>query len=81
MMSQHSHDLQTVFLDHVRSKGMLVSIFLVTGIKLQGQITDFDTYSVALTRAGQTQVIYKQVISTILPGAPVALSRADEASL
>ena len=58
-----------------------MTVFLVNGIKLQGEITYFDTYAVGLTRAGHTQMIYKQSISTILPGVPVQLHQEGEASL
>jgi host factor-I protein len=72
--------LQTIFLEHVRSKKVPVTVFLVNGIKLQGEITYFDTYAIALARAGHTQMIYKQTISTIQPGAPVQLHSEDEVS-
>ena len=69
--------LQNVFLEHVRSKGVQVTIFLVNGVKLQGSITYFDTYSIELTRAGESQMLYKQAVSTILPAGPVQLSQAE----
>ncbi len=77
MADQRPQPLQNIFLEHVRSKAVPVTIFLVNGIKLQGCITYFDMYAVELTRAGQTQVIYKQAISTILPGSPVQLSQGE----
>ena len=72
--------LQTIFLDHVCSKRVPVVVFLVNSIKLQGEITYFDAYAIGLTRAGHTQMIYKQAISTIQPGVPIQLHNADEAS-
>ncbi len=75
MADQRPESLQTVFLEHMRSQAVPLTIFLVNGIKLQGCITYFDTYSVELTRAGQTQIVYKQAISTIVPGGPVQLSQ------
>ena len=69
--------LQNVFLEHVRSKSVPVTIFLVNGVKLQGCITYFDTYSIELTRAGESQMLYKQAVSTILPVGPVQLSQAE----
>ncbi len=80
MADQRPANLQTIFLDHVRSKKVPVTVFLVNGIKLQGEITYFDTYAIGLTRAGYTQMIYKQAISTIQPGMPVQLHNEDEAS-
>ena len=59
-----------------------MSIYLVNGIKLQGQIESFDQY-VVLLRNTVTQMVYKQAISTIVPGRPVqfaAVQAADGAS-
>jgi host factor-I protein len=50
-----------------------VTVFLINGIKLQGYITRFDNYGVALTRDHQSQFVYKQVISTISPVVPILL--------
>ena len=80
MADSRPASLQTIFLDHIRSKKVPVTVFLVNGIKLQGEITYFDTYAVGLTRAGHTQMIYKQAISTIQPGVPVQLHQEGEAS-
>jgi host factor-I protein len=64
--------LQDSFLDALRSDQVPVSIYLVTGIKLQGQIDSFDQFSVLL-RNTASQVIYKRAISTIIPGRDVPL--------
>ncbi len=80
MADQRPAALQTIFLEHVRLKKVPVTVFLVNGIKLQGEITYFDTYAIGLSRAGHTQMIYKQAISTIQPGVPVQLHNEDEAS-
>jgi host factor-I protein len=77
MAGQSTQTLQNVFLEHVRSNTVPVTIFLVNGIKLQGNITYSDAYTLELTRVGQSQVIYKQAISTILPGSPVQLAQEE----
>ena len=77
MADQRPQALQNVFLEHMRVRAVPVTIFLVNGIKLQGCITYFDIYAIELTRGGQTQIIYKQAISTILPGSPVQLSQGE----
>jgi host factor-I protein len=72
--------LQDTFLRHVQEHSVPVTVFLVSGIKLQGYIKDFDTYGVALTRDQHTQFVYKRVISTISPLAPIRLyAGGDEA--
>ena len=55
-----------------------VTIFLANGIRLQGYVTGFDSYSVLLGRDRQAQLIYKHAISTILPGEPVRIGQSDE---
>lgn len=62
--------LQDVFLNALRKEHVPVFIFLVNGIKLQGQIEAFDTYVVML-RNGTTQMVYKHAISTVVPTRPV----------
>lgn len=64
--------VQDAFLDALRSDQVPVSIYLVNGIRLQGQIESFDQFSVLL-RNTASQVIYKRVISTIVPGREVRL--------
>jgi host factor-I protein len=62
--------LQDPFLNQLRREHVPVSIYLVNGIKLQGQIESFDQY-VVLLRNTVTQMVYKHAISTIVPGRPV----------
>ena len=47
-----------------------MTIFLVKGVKLQGVITWFDTFSLLLRRDGASQLVYKHSISTIMPREP-----------
>ena len=55
---------------------MPVSIYLVNGIKLQGQIESFDQY-VVLLRNTVTQMVYKHAISTVVPGRAVNFPAAE----
>lgn len=66
-------NVQDVFLNHVRKARMPVTVFLVNGVKLQGTITWFDNFSLLLTRDGQTQMVYKHAISTVMPTDDLAL--------
>jgi host factor-I protein len=68
--------LQDPFLNQLRREHVPVSIYLVNGIKLQGQIESFDQY-VVLLRNTVTQMVYKHAISTIVPGRPVQFSAAS----
>ena len=58
--------LQDPFLNTLRKDGVPVSIYLVNGIKLQGEIEAFDQYVILLSNS-VSQMIYKSAISTILP--------------
>jgi host factor-I protein len=64
-------NLQDVFLNHLRREKMPVTMFLVKGVKLQGIVTWFDNFSILLRREGQSQLVYKHAISTIMPSQPV----------
>ena len=55
-----------------------VTVFLVNGVKLQGIITWFDNFCVLLRRDGQSQLVYKHAISTIMPAQPVQLYEPAE---
>ena len=66
-----SGNLQDLFLNHLRREKTPVTMFLVKGVKLQGIVTWFDNFSILLRRDGQSQLVYKHAISTIMPSAPV----------
>lgn len=70
--------LQDPFLNLLRREHVPVSIYLVNGIKLQGQIESFDQY-VVLLRNTVTQMVYKHAISTIVPGRAVNFSANESA--
>lgn len=60
--------LQDAFLNLLRKNKTPVTMFLVKGVKLQGIVTWFDNFSILLRRDGQSQLVYKHAISTIMPG-------------
>lgn len=67
-MSKQANNLQDIFLNQLRRSKAPLTMFLVKGVKLQGIITWFDNFSVLLRRDGQSQLVYKHAISTIMPG-------------
>ena len=71
------HSLQDPFLNALRKERVPVSIFLVNGIKLQGQVESFDQF-VILLKNTVSQLVYKHAISTIVPARNVKLPRAEE---
>jgi host factor-I protein len=68
--------LQDLFLNSARKSKTPLTVFLVKGVKLQGVITWFDPFSILLRRDGQTQLVYKHSISTIMPSRPIELEEA-----
>ena len=57
-----------------------VTVFLINGVKLQGVITWFDNFCILLRRDGQSQLVYKHAISTIMPSQNVSLYDGEEPS-
>ena len=66
--------LQDTFLRHVRDQSVPVTVFLVSGVKLQGYVTHIDKFGVTLTRDQRTQFVYKHAISAINPLIAIDLS-------
>ena len=60
------HSLQDPYLNTLRKERIPVSIYLVNGIKLQGQVESFDQF-VVLLKNSVSQMIYKHAISTVVP--------------
>ena len=77
-MAADKQNLQDAFLNSVRKSKMSVTVFLINGVKLQGVITWFDNFCVLLRRDGQSQLVYKHAISTILPSGPLSLYEGEE---
>ncbi len=72
-----SGNLQDLFLNHLRREKTPVTMFLVKGVKLQGIVTWFDNFSILLRRDGQSQLVYKHAISTIMPSQPIDADSFD----
>ncbi|HEY6354471.1 MAG TPA: RNA chaperone Hfq [Burkholderiaceae bacterium] len=68
--------LQDPFLNALRKERVPVSIYLVNGIKLQGQIDSFDQF-VVLLKNSVSQMVYKHAISTVVPARNVRLATEE----
>jgi host factor-I protein len=77
MVMAKSQSLQDPFLNALRKEKVPVSIYLVNGIKLQGQIDSFDQF-VVLLRNSVNQMVYKHAISTVVPSRNVRVNSGDE---
>ena len=77
-MGEKTKQLQDVFLNHVRKERVPLTVFLMNGVKLQGVISWFDSFSILLKRDNSAQLVYKHAISTIMPAHPISLYDGDE---
>ncbi|MBF0264757.1 MAG: RNA chaperone Hfq [Gammaproteobacteria bacterium] len=68
--------LQDPYLNALRKEKIPVSIYLISGIKLQGQIESFDQF-VILLKNTVSQMVYKHAISTIVPSKNIKLSQEE----
>ena len=71
------HTLQDPFLNALRKEKIPVSIYLVSGIKLQGQIESFDQFVILLKNA-VSQIVYKHAISTVVPARMVKVPNTPQ---
>lgn len=76
MAAEKSQNIQDVFLNTLRKEKVPVTVFLTSGVKLQGNISGFDNFCVVLRRAPQVQLVYKHAIATVVPASPISLYQA-----
>jgi len=68
-------NLQDAFLAHVCENKLPVTIFLVNGVKLAGNIIHYDDCCMLLSRDGHSQLVNKHATSTIMPTQPIQISK------
>jgi host factor-I protein len=71
--------LQDPFLNALRKERIPVSIYLVNGIKLQGQVESFDQF-VILLKNTVSQMVYKHAISTVVPSRAIQMPSSDDSN-
>ncbi len=76
-MADKPQNIQDLFLNACRKKRLTVTVFLTSGVKLQGTITSFDNFSLLLRRDAQAQLVYKHSIATIVPSSPITLHEEE----
>ncbi len=77
MAIEKAQNVQDVFLNTLRKKKMPVTVFLSSGVKLQGNITGFDNFCIVLRRGPQVQLVYKHSIATVVPSGALSLYEED----
>jgi host factor-I protein len=80
MATERPQNLQEVFLNHVRKGKVPLTVFLVNGVRLQGILTWFDSFSLLLKREAHSQLVYKHSISTIMPADPIRTFEQEDRS-
>ena len=70
---QKTNNMQDLFLLRARKTRAAVTVFLMNGYQLRGQITGYDAFVVVLMTGDKQQVIYKHAISTIVPERAISL--------
>ncbi|MBL8060582.1 MAG: RNA chaperone Hfq [Chthonomonas sp.] len=72
-------NLQDMFLNQVRKEGIGVTIYLMGGVQLRGQVRGFDAFTVMLDTPGKpTQLVYKHAVTSIVPARPIGSGRPHE---
>ncbi|HNX29334.1 MAG TPA: RNA chaperone Hfq [Syntrophomonadaceae bacterium] len=70
-MSKSLINLQDLFLNQVRKEKVAVTIFLVNGFQIKGNVKGFDNFTVIVELDGKQQLVYKHAISTVAPIRPI----------
>ncbi len=79
-MDKPAQNIQDSFLNNARKEKGLVTIYLLSGVKLSGRIKSFDKYSLVLETSNQEQLIFKHAISTVVTTRAVQQHAAVHAS-
>lgn len=76
-MSKQQINLQDTFLNYVRKENISVTIYLINGFQLKGNVKGFDNFTVILEIEGKQQMVYKHAISTISPFRAINLNLGE----
>ncbi len=87
-MDKPAQNIQDSFLNNARKEKSVITIYLLSGVKLSGRIKSFDKYSLVLETNNQEQLIFKHAVSTVVTvksshsyGAPAPTGQAQTAPL
>jgi host factor-I protein len=73
-----SINIQDTFLNQLRKNNIFITIFLLNGFQLKGQIKSYDNFTVLIESDGKQQLIYKHAISTFVPSKSVSISSEEQ---
>lgn len=77
---KQSVNIQDQFLNQLRKEGVNVTVFLLNGFQLRGQIKGFDNFTVLFESEGKQQLVYKHAISTFAPQRNVQIDLVEGSS-
>lgn len=77
-MAAKNMNLQDMFLNQIRKENVPVTIHLVNGFQIKGNVKGFDSFTVVIDSLGKQQMVYKHAISTVTPARPVNFSNEKE---
>ncbi len=73
-----AYRLQEAFLNTARKRRVKVTIFLINGVRIQGRIRSFDTFTILVEDGRQQTLVYKHAISTIVPAEKLQIEFEEE---
>jgi host factor-I protein len=73
-----AYRLQEAFLNTARKRKVKVTIFLINGVRIQGKIRSFDTFTILVEDGRQQTLVYKHAISTIVPAEKLQIEFEEE---
>jgi host factor-I protein len=73
-----SYKLQEAFLNTARKRKVKVTIFLINGVRIQGRVRSFDTFTILVEDGRQQTLVYKHAISTIVPAEKLQIEFEEE---
>lgn len=73
-MASKTTNIQDLFLNQARKENVPITVHLVNGFQIKGNVRGFDNFTVIIEGMGKQQLIYKHAISTITPAKPVKVT-------
>jgi host factor-I protein len=73
-----AYRLQEAFLNTARKRRVKVTIFLINGVRIQGKVRSFDTFTILVEDGRQQTLVYKHAISTIVPAEKLQIEFEEE---
>lgn len=76
-MNKTVNNLQDIFLNGARKNKIPVTVYLMNGFQIKGNVKGFDSFTVVLDSDGKQMMIYKHAVSTITPQKPILFTNSE----